>query len=131
MTSEDKYIEDIDVHDTAADPWKFSLKGCEIDAKLSLDEVMKIIEQNNGYHTVRVKLSDEMVDKMKKLEERINAILESLICNFAIDDEVKLVHGNVVFAETCVSTVYPKTLIVTDECIGREIAPPFVKLWIQ
>ena len=70
MTSEDKYIEDVDVHDTAADPWKFSLKGCEIDAKLSLDEVMKIIEQNNGYHTVRVKLSDEMVDKMKKLEER-------------------------------------------------------------
>ena len=34
MTSEDKYIEDVDVHDTAADPWKFSLKGCEIDARL-------------------------------------------------------------------------------------------------
>ena len=87
MTSEDKYIEDVDVHDTAADPWKFSLKGCEIDAKLSLDEVMKIIEQNNGYHTVRVKLSDEMVDKMKKLEERINAILETLIYHFDNDDE--------------------------------------------
>ena len=118
-------------HDTAADPWKFSLKGCEIDAKLSLDEVMKIIEQNNGYHTVRVKLSDEMVDKMKKLEKRINAILESLIYQFRDDDEVKLVHGNVVFAETCVSTVYPKTLIVTDECVGRDIAPPYVKLSIQ
>ena len=129
MISEDKYIEDIDVHGTAEDNWEFSLKGCEIDSKLSLDEVMKIIEQNNGYHTVRVKLSDEMVDKMKKLEERINNILQSLfIGDF---DEVKLVHGNVVFAETCVSTVYPKTLIVTDECIGREIAPPFVKLWIQ
>ena len=129
MISEDEYIEDVDVHDTAEDNWEFSLKGCEIDANLSLDEVMKIIEQNNGYHTVRVKLSDEMVDKMKKLEERINAILESLICNF--DDEVKLVHGNVVFAEKCVSTVYPKTLIATDECMGREIAPPYVKVWIQ
>ena len=128
MTSEDKYIEDVDVHDTAADPWKFSLKGCEIDAKLSLDEVMKIIEQNNGYHTVRVKLSDEMVDKMKKLEERINAILESI---YYSDNEVKLVHGNVVFAETCVSTVYPKTLIVTDECVGRDIGPPYVKLSLQ
>ena len=131
MISEDEYIEDVDVHGTAEDNWEFSLKGCEIDSKLSLDEVMKIIEQNNGYHTVRVKLSDEMVDKMKKLEERINAILESLLCNFAIDDEVKLVHGNVVFAETCVSTVHPKTLIVTDECMGREIAPPFVKVLIQ
>ena len=129
MISEDKYIEDIDVHDTAADMWEFSLKGCEIDSKLSLDEVMKIIEQNNGYHTVRVKLSDEMVDKMKKLEERINNILQSLfICDF---DEVKFVHGNVVFAETCVSTVYPKTLTVTDECVGGELKPPFVKLSIQ
>ena len=129
MISEDKYIEDIDVHGTAEDNWEFSLKGCEIDSKLSLDEVMKIIEQNNGYHTVRVKLSDEMVDKMKKLEERINNILQSLfIGDF---DEVKLVHGNVVFAETCVSTVYPKILTVTDECMGREIAPPYVKVWIQ
>ena len=128
MTSEDKYIEDVDVHDTAADPWKFSLKGCEIDAKLSLDEVMKIIEQNNGYHTVRVKLSDEMVDKMKKLENEVNAILESI---YHSDNEVKLVHGNVVFAETCVSTVYPKTLIVTDECVGRDIGPPYVKLSLQ
>ena len=41
MISEDKYIEDIDVHGTAADMWEFSLKGCEIDSKLSLDEVMK------------------------------------------------------------------------------------------
>ena len=111
MISEDKYIEDIDVHGTAADMWKFSLKGCEIDSKLSLDEVMEIIEQNNGYHTVRVKLSDEMVDKMKKLEEEVNTILYSI---YYSDNEVKLVHGNVVFAETCVSTVYPKTLIVTE-----------------
>ena len=93
MISEDKYIEDIDVHGTAADMWEFSLKGCEINSKLSLDEVMKIVEQNNGYHTVRVKLSDEMVDKMKKLEERINNILQSLIYDF---DVLKLVHGNVV-----------------------------------
>ena len=128
MISEDKYIEDIDVHGTAADMWEFSLKGCEIDSKLSLDEVMKIIEQHNGYHTVRVKLSDEMVDKMKKLEERINNILQSLIYDF---DELKLVHGNVVFAETCVSTVYPKTLTVTDECVGGELKRPFVKLSIQ
>ena len=128
MTSEDKYIEDVDVHDTAADPWKFSLKGCEIDAKLSLDEVMKIIEQNNGYHTVRVKLSDEMVDKMKKLEEEVNTILYSI---YYSDNMVKLIHGNVVFAETCVSTVYPKTLIVTDECVGRDLGPPYVKLSLQ
>ena len=87
MLSEDKYIEDIDIHGTAADMWEFSLKGCEIVSKLSLDEVMKIIEQNNGYHTVRVKLSDEMVDKMKKLEERINDLLHTLfIGDF---DEVK------------------------------------------
>ena len=129
MASEDKYIEDVDVHDTAADPWKFSLKGCEIDANLSLDEVMKIIEQNNGYHTVRVKLSDEMVDKMKKLEEEVNTILYSIY--YSDDDEVKLVHGNVVFAEKCVSTVHPKTLIVTDECVGRDLGPPYVKVWIQ
>ena len=91
MISEDKYIEDIDVHGTAANMWEFSLNGCEIDSKLSLDEVMKIIEQNNGYHTVRVKLSDEMVDKIKKLEERINNILQSLfIGDF---DELKLVHA--------------------------------------
>ena len=127
MTSEDKYIEDVDVHDTVADPWKFSLKGCEIDADLSLDEVMKIIEQNNGYHTVRVKLSDEMVDKMKKLEERINTILYSIYYD---DNMVKLIHGNVVFAEKCVSTVHPKTLIVTDECVGRDLGPPYVKVWI-
>ena len=44
---------------------------------------------------------------------------------------VKLIHGNVVFAETCVSTVYPKTLIVTDECVGRDIGPPYVKLSLQ
>ena len=128
MASEDKYIEDVDVHDTAADPWKFSLKGCEIDANLSLDEVMKIIEQNNGYHTVRVKLSDEMVDKMKKLEEEVNTILYSI---YYSDNMVKLVHGNVVFAEKCVSTVHPKTLIVTDECVGRDLGPPYVKVWIQ
>ena len=128
MTSEDKYIEDVDVHDTAADPWKFSLKGCEIDADLSLDEVMKIIEQNNGYHTVRVKLSDEMVDKMKKLEEEVNTILYSI---YYSDNMVKFVHGNVVFAEKCVSTVHPKTLIVTDECVGRDLGPPYVKVWIQ
>ena len=127
MASEDKYIEDVDVHDTAADPWKFSLKGCEIDANLSLDEVMKIIEQNNGYHTVRVKLSDEMVDKMKKLEE-VNTILYSI---YYTDNMVKLIHGNVVFAEKCVSTVHPKTLIVTDECVGRDLGPPYVKVWIQ
>ena len=129
MTSEDKYIEDIDVHDTAADPWEFSLKGCEIVSKLSLDEVMKIIEQSNGYHTVPVKLSGEMVDKMKKVEKEINDLLQSLfIGDF---DEVKLVHGNVVFAETCVSTVYPKTLTVTEECIGGELEPPYVKLSVQ
>ena len=128
MTSEDKYIEDVDVHDMAADPWKFSLKGCEIDANLSWDEVMKIIEQNNGYHTVRVKLSDEMVDKMKKLEEEVNTILYSI---YYTDNMVKLIHGNVVFAETCVSTVYPKTLIVTDECVGRDLGPPYVKLSLQ
>ena len=128
MASEDKYIEDVDVHDTAADPWKFSLKGCEIDANLSLDEVMKIIEQNNGYHTVRVKLSDEMVDKMKKLEEEVNTILYSI---YYTDNMVKLIHGNVVFAEKCVSTVHPKTLIVTDECVGRDLGPPYVKVWIQ
>ena len=128
MTSEDKYIEDVDVHDTAADPWKFSLKGCEIDVDLSLGEVMKIIEQDNGYHTVRVKLSDEMVDKMKKLEEEVNTILYSI---YYSDNEVKLVHGNVVFAEKCVSTVHPKTLIVTDECVGRDLGLPYVKVWIQ
>ena len=128
MASEDKYIEDVDVHDTAADPWKFSLKGCEIDANLSLDEVMKIIEQNNGYHTVRVKLSDEMVDKMKKLEEEVNTILYSI---YYTDNMVKLIHGNVVFAEKCVSTVHPKTLIVTDECVGRDLGPPYVKLSLQ
>ena len=128
MASEDKYIEDVDVHDTAADPWKFSLKGCEIDTNLSLDEVMKIIEQNNGYHTVRVKLSDEMVDKMKKLEEEVNTILYSI---YYTDNMVKLIHGNVVFAEKCVSTVHPKTLIVTDECVGRDLGPPYVKVWIQ
>ena len=128
MASEDKYIEDVDVHDTAADPWKFSLKGCEIDANLSLDEVMKIIEQNNGYHTVRVKLSDEMVDKMKKLEEEVNTILYSI---YYTDNMVKLIHGNVVFAEKCVSTVHPKTLIVTDKCVGRDLGPPYVKVWIQ
>ena len=107
----------------------FSLKGCEIVSKLSLDEVMEIIEQNNGYHTVPVKLSGEMVDKMKKLEKRINDLLHTLFIGDL--DEVKLVHGNVGFAETCVSTVYPKTLTVTDECIGGELQSPLVKLSVQ
>ena len=129
MISEDKYIEDIDVYGT--DAWEFSLEGCEIDSKLSLDEVKKIIEQNNGYHTVRVKLSDEMVDKMKKTENEVNDELHILLDFIGDFDEVKFVHGNVVFAETCVSTVYPKTLKVTDVWIDGELHPPFAKLSIQ
>ena len=112
---------------------EFKLKGCEIVSRLSFDEVMEIIEQNDGYHTAPVKLSREMVDEMKRVENSINA---ELYCQGYLDEDdidedgVKIVHGNVVFAETSVSTVYPETLTVTTEFIN-DVLQPHVKLSVQ
>ena len=100
---------------------EFKLKGCEIVSRLSFDEVMEIIEQNDGYHTVPVKLSREMVDKMKRVENSINALL--YFQDYLDEDGVKIVYGNVVFAETPVSTVYPEILTVTTELINDRLQP--------
>ena len=112
---------------------EFKLRGCEIVSSLSFDEVMEIIEQNDGYHTAPVKLSREMVDKMKRVENSINA---ELYCQGYLDEDdidedgVKIVHGNVVFAETSVSTVHPKTLTVTTVFINDQLQP-HVKLSVN
>ena len=111
----------------------FKLKGCEIVSRLSFDEVMEIIEQNNGYHTAPVKLSGEMVEIMKREE---NSIIAELYCQGYLDEDdidedgVKIVHGNVVFAEESVSTDYPKTLTVTTICINDQLQP-HVKLSVK
>ena len=113
--------------------WEFKLKGCEIISELSFDEVMEIIEQNDGYHTVPVKLSREMVDEMKVVENIINA---ELYCQGYLDEDdidengVKIVYGNVVSAETSVSTDYPKILTVTTEFIN-DVLQPHVRLSVE
>ena len=113
--------------------WEFKLKGCEIVSELSFDEVMEIIEFNDGYHTAPVLLSREMIDEMKRVENSINA---ELYCQGYLDEDdidedgVKIVYGNVVFAETSVSTDYPEILTVTSEFIN-DVLQPHVKLSVK
>ena len=49
---------------------------------------------------------------------------------FDEDNPVKIIHGNVVFAETCVSTVYPQIHTVTKVTINPQLQP-HVKLSVK
>ena len=101
---------------------EFSLKGCEVVSNLSSNEVMEIIEQNNGYHDVPVKLSGEMVAEMKNVEKEIN---DKLYSQGWRNHAVAIVSGNLVFASKNVSTVNPQTIKVTTLYIGDQLYPIF------
>ena len=70
---------------------------------------------------------------MKRVENSINA---ELYCQGYLDEDdldedgIKIVHGNVVFAETCMSTLHLKILTVTTIFINDQLRP-LVKLSVQ
>ena len=63
---------------------------------------------------------------MKNVEKEINDEL----CSQGCLGEVKIVHGNVVFANKNVSTVYPKAIRVTTMYIDDK-RHPLVELSVQ
>ena len=93
----------------------FSLKGCE---------VFNIEETKYGYKKATVKLSPEMIGKMKKVEKDVNEVLDE--SGF---DKVTIVYGNRVYAKMKSFTTRPNTLKLQSVYINNH-NKSFVQMWL-
>ena len=96
----------------------FRLKDCDI---------LKIEDTKYGYQKAIVKLSREMIDKMKQIEKEVNDYLE----NKGLDN-IKLVYGNKMYAKKKTSTPdkHLRHIKLKGVFINNE-QKSFVQLWVM
>ena len=97
---------------------QFKLTGCKV---LTNDDTTL----NYGYIKATVKLSREMIGRMKKLEKDVNEVL-----NKKGFDKVTIVYGNRVYAKKAILVQQPTYIQLRSIYINKE-KKPVVQMWLM
>ena len=96
---------------------QFELTGCKV---LTNDDT----RLKYGYIKATVKLSREMIGRMKKLEKDVNEVLIKM--GF---DKVTIVYGNRVYAKKAILVPHPTYIQLRSIYINKE-KKPVVQMWL-
>ena len=80
-----------------------------------------------GYIRVTIRLSREMIGRMKKLEKDVNEVLVKMV--FWGFDKVTIVYGNRVYAKKTILVPHPTYIQLRSIYINKE-KKPVVQMWL-